>query len=198
MKHAIIGSGGHSHEVRACLGSSLKRVFVDDEYYFPGFSKVFPLSQFDPSKYDIMIAIGSSRDRAAVESRLPANTKFFSFRHSSVIQMAKDVSFGVGSYVGAGSILTTNVIVGSHALLVRGANVGHDCVIGDFFSAMPGVVISSRNYIGHRVFIGANASTREGVSICNDVIVGMGAAVVKDIDVPGVYVGVPAKRMRDG
>jgi serine acetyltransferase len=43
--------------------------------------------------------------------------------------------------------------------------------------------------------MGASSSTRQGVSICDSVTVGMGAMVLGDIAEAGTYVGIPAKKM---
>ena len=50
--------------------------------------------------------------------------------------------------------------------------------------------------IGDRVLIGSQSCIREGIEVCSDAIIGMGAVVVKDIKEPGVYVGNPAKRIK--
>jgi len=47
-------------------------------------------------------------------------------------------------------------------------------------------------HIGNRVKIGTNA-TLLPVSICDDVVIGAGSVVTKDITEPGVYAGNPAR-----
>ena len=49
--------------------------------------------------------------------------------------------------------------------------------------------------IGNRVSIGSNA-TMLPVTVCDDVVIGAGAVVTKDITEPGTYVGNPAKKIR--
>lgn len=50
--------------------------------------------------------------------------------------------------------------------------------------------------IGNNVQIGAGAIILPGVSICCNAIVGAGCIVSKNITEPGVYVGVPARKIR--
>jgi acetyltransferase-like isoleucine patch superfamily enzyme len=50
--------------------------------------------------------------------------------------------------------------------------------------------------IGNKVSIGSN-STILPVSICNNVVIGAGSVVTKDIDEPGIYAGNPAKFIRN-
>jgi acetyltransferase-like isoleucine patch superfamily enzyme len=49
--------------------------------------------------------------------------------------------------------------------------------------------------IGHRVSIGTNATILP-VQICDDVVIGAGSVVTRDIMQPGTYAGNPAKPVR--
>jgi len=46
------------------------------------------------------------------------------------------------------------------------------------------------------VYFGTNSSVREKISICDNVVVGLNAGVVKNITESGIYVGVPAKKIK--
>lgn len=71
--------------------------------------------------------------------------------------------------------------------------IGHDCIIGDYFTTAPNVSISGTCRIGDYVYFGTTSCVKEKITICSDVTIGMMAAVVKDISVSGTYVGTPAK-----
>ena len=49
--------------------------------------------------------------------------------------------------------------------------------------------------IGNRVSIGSNA-TLLPIAVCDDVVIGAGAVVTRDITQPGIYSGNPARLMR--
>jgi serine acetyltransferase len=49
--------------------------------------------------------------------------------------------------------------------------------------------------MGNGVFVGTNAVILERLSICENAIIGAGAVVTKSILEPGVYVGMPAKKL---
>jgi acetyltransferase-like isoleucine patch superfamily enzyme len=53
--------------------------------------------------------------------------------------------------------------------------------------------VSGNAKIGESVYLGTNSAVGEKLNLCDDLVVGMGAAVVRDINTSGVYVGVPAK-----
>jgi acetyltransferase-like isoleucine patch superfamily enzyme len=48
--------------------------------------------------------------------------------------------------------------------------------------------------IGEGTWIGAGSTISNNVTICPGCVIGAGAVVVKDIDIPGTYIGVPARR----
>jgi UDP-3-O-[3-hydroxymyristoyl] glucosamine N-acyltransferase len=110
--------------------------------------------------------------------------------------MDNDIEIGIGSFIGAYSILTTNIKIGSHAILNRGNHIGHDSNIGDYFSAMPGAIVSGNVTIYDLVYMGTNSSIKEKISVHSLTTIGSNAAVVKDIEEPGVYVGVPVKKIK--
>ncbi|MDN4986747.1 acyltransferase [Bradyrhizobium sp. WYCCWR 13022] len=95
--------------------------------------------------------------------------------------------------------------VQSHAFVCELVTIGEDCFIGhgavfinDSFST-GGPARGDRELwratsIGHRVSIGSNATILP-VRICDDVVVGAGAVVTRDITEPGFYVGNPARKL---
>jgi sugar O-acyltransferase (sialic acid O-acetyltransferase NeuD family) len=167
--------------------------FVDDKYVVEG---TRPLSEFDPEEYAIIVAVADSRDRFNITQRLPKETKYFTWVHPTVLIMDDNIEIGEGSFVGAYSILTTNIKIGKHAILNRGNHIGHDCEIGDYFSAMPGAIVSGNVKIHDLVYMGNNSSIREKLTIHSLCTIGMNAAVVKHIEDSETYVGVPAKKIK--
>lgn len=99
-----------------------------------------------------------------------------------------------------------NTKIQSHSFICEFVTIGNECFIGhgvmfinDTFSN--GKVNWESEYwlsthIGNNVIIGSN-STILPVNICDNVIVGAGTVVIKDITESGVYVGNPAKKLRD-
>ena len=189
MEKVLIGGGGHSREVMAQMGVNLIR-FVDDKYVD---DDTLPLSQFDPTKYSVMVAVADSKNRFEIIKRLPKETKFFSFVHPTALLIG-DIKIGEGSFIGAYSILTTNINIGEHAILNRGNQIGHDCIIGNYFSAMPNAVVGGNVEIGDRVYMGSCSNIREKIQITSDCVIGMNGAVVNNILESGTYVGVPCKK----
>jgi acetyltransferase-like isoleucine patch superfamily enzyme len=93
--------------------------------------------------------------------------------------------------------------VQSHTFICELVTIGEDCFIGhgvmfvnDTFStggpARGRKELWRPTAIGNRVSIGSGATILP-VTICDDVVVGAGAVVTKDIVVPGSYAGNPAR-----
>jgi acetyltransferase-like isoleucine patch superfamily enzyme len=96
--------------------------------------------------------------------------------------------------------------VQSHSFVCELVVIGEDCFIGhgvkfvnDTFS-IGGPAKGRRELwrstvIGRRVSIGSNATVLP-VSICDDVVVGAGSVVTKNIVESGIYAGNPARKLR--
>jgi len=197
MKKAIIGSGGFGREVKQLLldnNQNEEIVFFVDDNYIDEIS--IPLSRFDVNEFEVVIAIGDPVKRKNIVDRLPINTKFFTAVHKSVQLLDSNIQIGEGSILCAGTILTTNITIGKHCHLNLLSTIGHDTIIGDYFTTAPGTKISGNCKIGNNVYFGTNSSVREKISICDNVVVGLNAGVVKNITESGIYVGVPAKKIK--
>lgn len=197
MEYALVGAGGFAREVKVQMKEPNMKCFIDDFMWDERYinDNILPLSELDTSKYKILIAIGDPYTRNQIRMRLLGAT-FFTFIHPSA-QLLGEVRIGEGSIVCAGSIITDNVTIGCHSHINLLSTIGHDCVIGDYFTTAPGAKISGNCFIGDRVYVGTNASVKEKIKIKNDVTIGMMAGVTNDINESGIYVGIPARKMNN-
>jgi acetyltransferase-like isoleucine patch superfamily enzyme len=121
-------------------------------------------------------------------------------------------TIGSNCFIGPFTEIQKNVTIGdnvkvqSHSFICELVTVGNDCFIGhgvmfinDLFSnGGPAGGDQSqwkKTVVGNHVSIGSNATVLP-VSICNDVVIGAGSVVTKDITKPGVYAGNPARWLR--
>jgi sugar O-acyltransferase (sialic acid O-acetyltransferase NeuD family) len=207
-KICIIGAGGFGREVLLCVVDSITTTnlkledtvcfMVEDEYLVENKImgiEVIPQSKFDPNLYNVVVAIGDPKTRKRVVESLPDETTFTTVIHPNAI-ISDWVQIGEGSIITAGVIITCNIKIGKHSQLNLHTTIGHDCELGDYFTTAPGANISGNCTFGEKVYFGTNASVRQGVSICNDVTIGMGGVVVKNISESGVYIGNPLKKLQ--
>ena len=123
-----------------------------------------------------------------------------------------ECSIGSNSFVGPFVEIQKGVVVGdrskvqSHTFICELVSIGDDCFIGhgvmfinDLFSdggpAGGDQTKWKQTFIGNKVSIGSNATILP-VNICDEVVIGAGSVVTKDITEPGVYAGNPAKKLR--
>ena len=191
MKLALFGYGGHAREVAAQIGQGVT-FFVDDKY---SNEVAKPISEFDPSEYAMMVAVSDCIDRSVIVNKLPKETEYFTFIHPTALILDDEIIIGEGSFIGANSILTTNIQIGNHAILNRGNHIGHDCIIGNYFSAMPGSIVSGNVHIGNGVYLGTNSSVIEKKYLLHNITIGANSVVIRDITESGTYVGVPVKKI---
>ena len=199
---AIIGAGGQAKETYTVLErlagyvhfnfiGFFESVHTKDE--FLGYP-VKSLDEYDP-EITYHIAIGNEKVRKIIVESLPKETKWFTVLDPSVL-IGKDVEIGEGSFVGQNSIITESVSIGKHTHLNIDCTVSHDTQCGDFMTMAPGARIMGGCTVGDSVYLGAASAIKDKISICDNVTIGMGAMVVKNIQESGTYVGVPAKKMK--
>ena len=92
--------------------------------------------------------------------------------------------------------------VQSHSFICSNVEIGADCFIGHGVMFVNDKFIDrklSKDFLptklGNKVYVGSN-STILPVSICNDVVIGAGSVVTKNITDPGTYAGNPAKKIK--
>jgi acetyltransferase-like isoleucine patch superfamily enzyme len=111
------------------------------------------------------------------------------------VEIQKDVSIG------------DRTKVQSHTFICELVTIGNDCFIGhgvmfinDLFStggpARGDKTLWKETKIGNQVSIGSNATILP-VTICDHVVIAAGAVVTKNISESGIYVGNPAKKLRN-
>ena len=117
-----------------------------------------------------------------------------------------DVFIGPFVEIQRGVVIGRRTRVQSHSFVCELVSIGDDCVIahGVMFINDPfaggGPARGDRRKwkpttIGTRVSIGSNATILP-VNVCDDVVIGAGSVVTKDIVTPGVYAGNPARCIR--
>jgi acetyltransferase-like isoleucine patch superfamily enzyme len=104
-------------------------------------------------------------------------------------------------------VIGCNTKIQSHSFICELVSIGNDCFIGhgvmfinDLFSkggpAQGDKTLWMSTKIGNNVAIGSNATILP-VEICDNVVIGAGAVVTKNIDKTGVYAGNPARFIRN-
>jgi len=209
----ILGAGGHVRET-AQLIKDINRVtpewellgYIDDNEAIHGqirngFPVLGPTEMLAEEEYkDIYVICGFShpegkKKAVAIVKELQPDIRFATLIHPTAVY-GDENTIGEGTMICAGSIVTTNVSIGSHVIINYGCTVGHDCIIEDYAAILPGTNLSGNVTIREGVQTGTGTSVIPGMEIGAYTIVGAGAVVTQPLPAHCTAVGVPAKPIK--
>jgi len=200
----MIGCGGHGRvvaDVAEQLGYH-RIAFLDDA--FQTFSAEDPWEVIGPPDrmYSLLeqwpeaiATSGSNEKRLSVHltlQRLGFHIPNI-IHHSAVI--SRRTQLGTGIFVGPSAVVNAGALIADAAIVNTGAIVEHDCFIDSGAHVAPGAVLAGHVHVGLHSLLGAGSAVRQGIKIGANVTVGVGAAVVSDLNDSGTYAGVPARKI---
>ena len=106
------------------------------------------------------------------------------------VEIQKDVYIGSNTRIQSHSFICSAVKIGNSCFIGHGVKFVNDKFSNGKVNFDPPF---EKTIIGNNVLIGSN-STILPVTIADDVIIGAGSVVTKDIIEPGVYFGNPARK----
>lgn len=142
---------------------------------------------------EFLIGIGSNTIREKIASQY--QLLWYTAIHPTAL-IGSNVTIKEGTVLMANTVVNTCSTIGKHCIINTGSIVEHDNTIEDYVHLSPNVTLCGTVSIGTRTHVGAGSTVRNNISICSDCTIGIHGAVVKDITEPGVYVGVPVRRIR--
>ncbi|MGL3806246.1 acetyltransferase [Paeniglutamicibacter sp. R2-26] len=147
----------------------------------------------------LLVCAGPGSSRARIVARL-AELGVEPERYATHVSGAADIGSNVavrqGGIVLAGCVLTCDVSVGRHAVLMPRVVLTHDNAVGDFATLAAGAVLGGNTVIGSSAYVGMNASVRQGLTVGEGATLGMGAVLLEDQPANSVWAGNPARALR--
>lgn len=212
-KIAIYGAGGFGREVKMLIDQINEMRYKDSQldfigYYddgmeagkivngFPVLGNMAKLNEVN-EPLGILIAIGDPKVKKSIVEKIQnPHIHYPTLIHPTVIIGRDEVSIGEGCIITAGCIITVNIQIGKHVILNLGCTVGHDTILGDYSSFMPGVNISGEVVVKEGVFAGTGAKIVNRCEIGEETIIGMGAIVAKSLPPKCTAIGAPARPIK--
>ena len=197
----IIGAGGHGKVVAdiALKMKKWKRIFfLDDNSNIKSCMGIEVIGNFTDIKkyiknYDVIVGIGNNRIRKELQSYLESLGASIPVLIHPQAVIGTDVYMDCGTVVMAGAVINSSTRIGKGCIINTGSTIDHDNVLGDFVHISPGAHLAGSVNVGSGTWIGIGSCISNDVYITKECIIGAGAVVIKDIQEPGTYVGVPAK-----
>lgn len=106
-------------------------------------------------------------------------------------------NLGNGNIICAGVVINPNFKIGNHCHINIGSTLGHDVTMSNYVTLMPGSTVSGKVTLKSSSMVGTGSTIIQGITVQENVILGAGAVVLKDTNNDSIYVGVPAKKVRD-
>ena len=209
MKELLIfGAGGHSKvciETAQSMGYKIKAVFDDDENKrgnkVVGISVIGGtrelLDNYPPNEYELFVAIGNNRTRMEKYEFFKNEGYEFATLIHPFSFVSKTVKIGENVLIMPGVVVNSSTIISDNVILNTSCSVDHDCRIMPHVHIAPGVNLAGSVFVGTGSFLGIGCKVIQEVKIANWNIVGAGAVVIEDTEDFGVYVGVPAKMIKN-
>ena len=194
----IIGAGGHGKVIADnALKNGYKDIcFIDDHVKgeimgYPVVGRSNDIESFNDGNTDFIIGIGNNEVRKTIAKTY--NVNWVAIVHPSA-QIAFNAEIGKGTVVMANAVINACTTVGEHCIINTGAIVEHDNVIENYVHISPNAALGGTVRIGALSHIGIGATVKNNTDICSDCIIGAGAVALKNINEPGIYIGVPIRK----
>jgi UDP-3-O-[3-hydroxymyristoyl] glucosamine N-acyltransferase len=145
------------------------------------------------TKVKICIAMGPLNIRKMLLKKYKKNILTYVSKNSIISKLAK---VSLGSFVQNSCFIGNYSKIGKACKINVGTNIHHNSLIGSFTDIAPSSTILGNVKIGNYCYIGSGTIVREKVKILNNIMTGIKSAVVKNLIKDGLYIGVPAKRVK--
>lgn len=144
---------------------------------------------------NIAVAIGIANPfikRKIAKDLTPLGFQFPSFI-SQNIWLSKHVKVGKGVILYPSTSINYATDIGNFVIVNMNCAIGHNCSILDYTTLAPGVNLGGFTHIGEAVDIGIGVSTKQGITIGDDTIIGGQSMLIHDVIKNSKIVGVPGR-----
>ncbi|CAG9612118.1 UDP-N-acetylbacillosamine N-acetyltransferase [Bacillus rhizoplanae] len=202
-KLIIIGASGHG-KVVADIALKMNKwqsiAFLDDDESVKSSMGIEVIGKSaDVFKYiedyDFFVGIGNNAIREKIQKKLEAEGASIPTLIHSTAVIGEQVKLASGTVVMAGVVINCCTTIGKGCIINTGSTIDHDNIIEDYVHISPGAHLAGTVKVGRGIWLGIGSVVSNNVNITSGCKIGAGAVVVKDIAEPGIYVGVPAKKI---
>jgi sugar O-acyltransferase (sialic acid O-acetyltransferase NeuD family) len=197
----IVGTGGQGKVVMDCALNSYDDItFMTndinthgiDEYkilYEQDISPEYIVSNFD----EIIVAIGNNKARLNLSLKyVSQGLKLATIIHPAAI-VSKYAQIQEGTVIFANAVVNPYAKIGKASIINTGSIVEHDCVLEDGVHISPNAAMGGTVCIGKKTWVCVGSSIANNIKVGQEVVIGAGAVVIKDVPDKVLVAGVPAR-----
>lgn len=202
-KLLIIGASGHGKvvaDIALKMDKWQKVHFLDNDKSIKSSLGLEVIGTSDDvfthiDEYEIFVGIGNNATRRKIHEMLETfGASIPVLIHPNAV-IGSQVDLENGTVVMAGAIVNCCTKIGKGCIINTASTIDHDNDIEDFVHISPGAHLAGTVKVGKESWLGVGSVVSNNISITKGCKVGAGSVVVKDITEPGVYVGVPVRRV---
>lgn len=203
---AVYGAGGLGREVlelAKIINGREKRwdgfIFIDDGvgipplvngikvYDYPGTVRQFK------GIAEVAMGVGEPAIREMLFSKLKRDGMSLAALIHPDVYVPENTHVGEGVIIQMGCFISCNVTISDYVYIQPHVNVGHDCVLEEGCMAAGFCNISGAVHVGKYSYLASSTCIKQGISIGDNCVVGMGAVVFRDVKDNMIVLGNPAK-----
>lgn len=155
---------------------------------------------FDKTEIKIFVAIGYSKMNTIREEVF---NEVLNCGYDLLTYISKHAFIGYDVKIGAGCFICEFVSIKPGTSIQNGSiifpntSIGHGVTIDQFSYLSIGVCVGGYSVIEKNCFVGMHSTIRDSATISEYNLIGSASNVVKSTDSKGMYLGNPAKRIKD-
>lgn len=207
-KIVFVGAGSHADAVEGVLNKNeftLIGYFDDKDIQVhsgkPVLGKMNEVDTFLENNSDVFVFVTIGENKKREEIFQSIAKKYYDrivnvISKSATILSPSSVS-GRGIFIATNAFLGADVVVSDNAIVNTGAIVEHHTKLERSVNISPNATVNGLCHIGKQVYLGSGSVVKQVITIADEAIIGAGAVVVRNITYAAVFVGVPAKYLKE-
>lgn len=206
MVLGIYGSGGSGCELCEIAEQQKlwrKIIFIDDtveDGIYKGIERIsfkHFCKKYRIEKAEVIIAQGEPANKVELYYRVQEKGYSFANLIHPMSWVSPSAKLGQGIVVQANAYVSCDAIIEDNVHILQGCYIAHNCIVRKHCQISAHVVIGGYVEIGEKTYIGINASIKDRIKVETDVVIGMGATVIRDISSNLIVIGNPAKDVKN-
>ncbi len=192
----LVGGGGHCKVVI----ESLKELNIYDEILItdpdlPAGTEIMDCkvvgddsllqTLYNDGVTDAFVTVGSIKT-TKIRRRIAEKVQAIGFFEPVIIDatavVAASAHIGSGTYIGKKSVVNADCVIGDHSIINTASVMEHESCCGEFCHVSIGAICCGNVKLGNDVFVGANSTIIQGISVVDNTVVGAGVVVRKKIE----------------